>query len=556
MRSDVVKYGLERAPHRAILRCLGLTDEDFGKPLIAVANSFSEVVPGHMHLDKLVDAVKAGVYAAGGVPLEFNTIAVCDGLAMGHEGMNYSLPSRELIADSVEVMVQAHRFDGLVLLTNCDKITPGMMMAAARLDIPSIAVTGGPMLSGVYKDSKVDVTAVFEAVGEASAGKITEKDLKEIEDRAFPGCGSCNGMYTANTMACVAESIGMSLPKCATALAVSSEKFRIAKKSGERIVGMVKENLTPSKILTREAFENAVTVDMALGGSTNAALHLKAIAAEAGVDLPLEIFDEIARKTPHLCDMRPGGPHDLQELDAAGGIPALMNVLGGKLHLEVMTVTGATVKENIKNAVVYDKEVIRPLDNPIHKQGGIGIIYGNLAPNGAVVKVTAVPLKMLVHEGPAKVFDSEEEAMKAILGKQVKEGDVVVIRYEGPKGGPGMREMLSPTSAIAGMGLIESVALITDGRFSGASRGLCIGHISPEAAAGGPIAALKNGDTIRIDVPKRTLDVMIREKELKNRLAKWKPKPAKIQKGYLRRYWSIVQSADKGGTFKIPNSSF
>jgi len=556
LRSDVVKYGLKRAPHRAILRCLGLTDEDFGKPLIAVANSFSEVVPGHMHLDKLVDAVKAGVYAASGVPLEFNTIAVCDGLAMGHEGMNYSLPSRELIADSVEVMVQAHRFDGLVLLTNCDKITPGMMMAAARLDIPSIVVTGGPMLSGVYKDRKVDVTAVFEAVGEASAGKITKKDLKEIEDRAFPGCGSCNGMYTANTMACVAESIGMSLPKCATALAVSSEKFRIAKKSGERIVGMVKENLTPSKILTREAFENAVTVDMALGGSTNAALHLKAIAAEAGVDLPLEIFDEIARKTPHLCDMRPGGPHDLQELDAAGGIPALMNVLSGKLHLEVMTVTGATVKENIKNAVVYDKEVIRPLDNPIHKQGGIGIIYGNLAPNGAVVKVTAVPLKMLVHEGPAKVFDSEEEAMKAILGKQVKEGDVVVIRYEGPKGGPGMREMLSPTSAIAGMGLIESVALITDGRFSGASRGLCIGHISPEAAAGGPIAALENGDTIRIDVPKRILDVMIREKELKNRLAKWKPKPAKIQKGYLRRYWSIVQSADKGGTFKIPNSSF
>jgi len=556
LRSDVVKYGLERAPHRAILRCLGLTDKDFSKPLIAVANSFSEVVPGHMHLDKLVKGVKAGVYAAGGVPLEFNTIAVCDGLAMGHEGMNYSLPSRELIADSIEVMVQAHRFDGLVLLTNCDKITPGMMMAAARLDIPSIVVTGGPMLSGVYKDRKVDVTAVFEAVGEASAGKITKKDLKEIEDRAFPGCGSCNGMYTANTMACVAESIGMSLPKCATALAVSSEKFRIAKKSGERIVGMVKENLTPSKILTREAFENAVTVDMALGGSTNAALHLKAIAAEAGVDLPLEIFDEIARKTPHLCDMRPGGPHDLQELDAAGGIPALMNVLSGKLHLEVMTVTGATVKENIKNAVVYDKEVIRPLDNPIHKQGGIGIIYGNLAPNGAVVKVTAVPLKMLVHEGPAKVFDSEEEAMKAILGKQVKEGDVVVIRYEGPKGGPGMREMLSPTSAIAGMGLIESVALITDGRFSGASRGLCIGHISPEAAAGGPIAALENGDTIRIDVPKRILDVMIREKELKNRLAKWKPKPAKIQKGYLRRYWSIVQSADKGGTFKIPNSSF
>ncbi|MBS7615344.1 dihydroxy-acid dehydratase [Candidatus Bathyarchaeota archaeon] len=556
MRSDVVKCGLERAPHRAILKCLGLTDEDFGKPLIAVANSFNEVVPGHMHLDKLVEAVKAGVYAAGGVPFEFNTIAVCDGLAMGHEGMNYSLPSRELIADSVEVMVQAHRFDGLVLLTNCDKITPGMMMAAARLDIPSIVVTGGPMLSGVYRDRKVDVTAVFEAVGEASAGKITEKDLEEIEDRAFPGCGSCNGMYTANTMACVAESIGMSLPKCATALAVSSERVRIAKKSGERIVGLVKENLTPSKILTREAFENAVTVDMTLGGSTNAVLHLKAIAAEAGVDLPLEIFDEIARKTPHMCDMRPGGPHDLQELDAAGGIPALMNVLSGKLHLEAITVTGKTVKENIKNSVVYDKEVIRPLDNPIHKQGGIGIMYGNLAPNGAVIKVTAVPPKMFVHKGPAKVFDSEEESMKAILGKQVKQGDVVVIRYEGPKGGPGMREMLSPTSAIAGMGLIESVALITDGRFSGASRGLCIGHISPEAAAGGPIAALKNGDIIRIDVPKRTLDVMIEDEELKNRLAKWKPKPPKIQKGYLRRYWSIVQSADKGGTFKTPNSRF
>jgi dihydroxy-acid dehydratase len=552
LRSDLVKHGLERAPHRAIWKCLRLTDEDFQKPLIAVANSFTETVPGHMHLDKLAESVKAGVLAAGGVPFEFNTIAVCDGLAMGHMGMHYSLPSRELIADSVEVVVEASRFDGLVLLTNCDKITPGMMMAAARLNIPSIVVTGGPMRSGFYKGKKVDVTAIFEAVGELSAGKITEEDLKEIEDRAFPGCGSCNGMYTANTMACVAESIGMSLPGCATALAVSSAKARIAKQSGERVVGMVKEDLKPSDILSREAFENAITVDMALGGSTNTVLHVKAIAKEADVDLPLEVFDEISRRTPHLCDMRPGGPHDLEELDAAGGLPAVMKRLGKKLHLNLVTATGKTVKENIKDAVVYDAEVIHPLNNPVHKEGGIGILRGNLAPNGAVVKVTAVPPQMLVHKGPAKVFDSEELAMKAILNSQIKPGDVVVIRYEGPKGGPGMREMLSPTAAIAGMGLIESVALITDGRFSGASRGLSIGHVSPEAADGGTLAALRNGDLIRIDVPSRSLDVELSDAELKDRLAKWKPRPPKIQKGYLRRYWSLVQSADEGGTFRTP----
>ena len=552
LRSDTVKRGLERAPHRAIWKCLGVTEDDFGKPFIAVANSFTETVPGHMHLNRLVESVKAGVQAAGGVPFEFNTIAVCDGLAMGHEGMNYSLPSRELIADSVEVMAQAHRFDGLVLLTNCDKITPGMMMAAARLNIPSIVVTGGPMLSGFYKGRKVDVTAVFEAVGEASAGKITEEDLKEIEDRAFPGCGSCNGMYTANTMACVAESVGMSLPGCATALAVSSKKARIAKKSGERIVGLVKEGVKPSDILTRKAFENAITVDMALGGSTNTVLHLKAIADEAGLDLPLEVFDEIARKTPHLCDMRPGGPHDFAELDAAGGIPAVMRLLSSKLHLDAITVSGATVKDNVKDAPLYDAEVIRPLENPVHREGGIGVLRGNLAPDGAVVKVTAVPSKMLVHKGPAKVFDSEEETMKAILKKQIKAGDVVVIRYEGPKGGPGMREMLSPTAAIAGMGLIESVALVTDGRYSGATRGLCIGHVSPEAAAGGPIAALQNGDIIQIDVPKRTLNVVLKDEELKNRLAKLKPKPPKIRKGYLRRYWALVQSANDGATFRTP----
>jgi len=552
LRSDAVKRGIERAPHRGIWKCLGVTDEDFDKPFIAVANSFTETVPGHMHLNRLVDYVKAGIRAAGGVPFEFNTIAVCDGLAMGHIGMHYSLPSRELIADSVEIMVEANRFDGLVLLTNCDKITPGMMMAAARLDIPSIVVTGGPMLSGIYKGRKVDVTAIFEAVGRVSAGEITEEELKRIEDRAFPGCGSCNGMYTANTMACVAESIGLSLPGCASSLAVSSQKARIAKMSGERIVRMVEEDLKPSDILTREAFENAITVDMALGGSTNAVLHITAIANEAGVPLPLEVFDEIARRTPHICDMRPGGPHDLAELEAAGGIPAVMKVLKDNLHLDAITVTGRSVGDNIKDAIIYDWEVIRPLENPVHKEGGIALLKGNLAPNGGLVKMTAVPPKMLVHRGPARVFDSEEDAMKAILNGEIKEGDVVVIRYEGPKGGPGMREMLSPTAAIAGRGLIESVALLTDGRFSGATRGLCIGHISPEAAAGGPIAAVRDGDIININVSRRTLNVEIDDEELKRRLSEWKPRPPKISKGYLRRYSFLVQSADKGGTFRSP----
>jgi len=510
---------LQRAPHRAIWKCLGVLDEDLDKPFIAVANSFTETVPGHMHLNRIAQSVKAGVLAAGGVPFEFNTIAVCDGLAMGHIGMHYSLPSRELIADSIEVAVQAHRFDGLVLLTNCDKITPGMMMAAARLDIPSIVVTGGPMRSGTYKGRKVDVTAIFEAVGELSAGRISQEDLRQIENRAFPGCGSCNGMYTANTMACVAESIGLSLPGCATALAVASSKVRIAKNSGSRIVGLVKEDLKPSDILTPDAFENAITVDMALGGSTNTVLHLKAIANEAGLPLPLKTFDDIARRTPHLCSMRPGGPHDLEELDVAGGIPAVMKVLEDNLHLDAITVTGETAGKNIKDAFVHDAEVIRPLANPVHKEGGIAILTGNLAPNGAVAKATAISPKMLVHRGPAKVFDSEEKAMKAILNKQIVEGDVVIIRYEGPKGGPGMREMLSPTAAIKGMGLSESVVLVTDGRFSGATVGSCIGHVSPEAAEGGPIAALRNGDMIGLDIPKRRLDVELSDEQLKGRLA-------------------------------------
>jgi len=552
LRSDVLKHGLERAPHRAILKCLGLTDKDLDKPFIAVVNSFSEIVPGHMHLNQVAKFVKAGIRSAGGAPFEFNTIAICDGLVMGHEGMHYSLPSRELIADSVEVVVQANKFDGMVLISSCDKITPGMMMAAARLNIPAIMVTGGPMLSGVLKEKKVDVTSIFEAVGEVASGKTSLEELKMIEDRAFPGCGSCNGMYTANTMACAVESMGMSIPGCATALAVSSAKLRIAKESGEKIVQLVKKDLKPSDIMTLEAFENAIMVDMALGGSTNAVLHLKAIANEAGIDLPLSLFDELSRKIPHLCDMRPSGPHDLQELDAAGGVPAVMKELSRFLHLNNITVTGKTVGENIRDAVVYNRKVIRPLTNPVHKEGGIAILTGNLAPKGAVVKATAISPKILSHKGPAKVYDSEEEAMKAILNKKVTHGDVVVIRYEGPKGGPGMREMLSPTAAIAGMGLSESVVLITDGRFSGATRGPCIGHVSPEAAEGGPIAALKDGDLIVVDIPRRRLDVELSDEEMKRRLAKWKPKPPKIRRGYLQRYSYFVQSADEGGTFKVP----
>ncbi|MFQ6094665.1 MAG: dihydroxy-acid dehydratase [Candidatus Bathyarchaeia archaeon] len=550
MRSDVIKRGLERAPHRAILKCLGVTDKDMDKPFIAVVNSFTEIVPGHMHLNQVAKFVKDGVRSAGGVPFEFNTIAICDGLVMGHEGMHYSLPSRELIADSVEVMVEAHRFDGMVLIPNCDKITPGMMMAAARLNIPAIVVTGGPMLSGMFKGRTVDVTSIFEAVGEVTAGKTTTEDLRMIEDRAFPGCGSCNGMYTANTMACAVESMGMSIPGCATALAVSSAKLRIAKESGEKVVELVKKEIRPLDVMTLEAFENAIIVDTALGGSTNAVLHLKAIANEASIDLSLSLFDKLSRRVPHLCNMRPSGPYDLAELDAAGGIPAVMKKLSHLLHLDAITITGKTVGENIKGATVYDERVIRPLTDPVHKQGGIAILTGNLAPKGAVVKATAISPKMLVHKGPAKVYDSEEEAMKAILNKEISEGDVVVIRYEGPKGGPGMREMLSPTAAIAGMGLTESVVLITDGRFSGATRGPCVGHVSPEAAEGGPIAALKDGDLITLNVPKRRLDVELTAEELRSRLAEWMPRPSRVKRGYLRRYSMLVQSADMGGTFK------
>jgi len=550
LRSDEIKRGVERAPHRALLKALGLRDPDIDKPFIGIANSYTTLVPGHIHLNEIAGAVKAGITTAGGTPFEFSTIAVCDGLAMGHEGMRFSLPSRELIADSVEIMVQAHRLDGVVLVTNCDKITPGMLMAAARLDVPAIVVTGGPMLSGVLDGKKIGYSSVPEAVGKVFAGKMSKEELKRLEDTACPGCGSCDGMFTANTMACATEAMGMSLPYCATSLAVNALKRRIAKESGARIVEMVQTDLKPSAIMTEEAFENAIIVDMALGGSTNTVLHLSAIAKEAGVTLPLKAFDKIGRRVPHLCNMIPSGPYALEDLDAAGGVPALMTELKSLLHLDALTVTGKTVSKNIESARVVDPKVIRPLNDPIQKEGGIVILTGNLAPNGAVVKTAAVSPKMLSHKGPAKVFDSEKDTIKAIQNNEIKPGDVVVIRYEGPKGGPGMPEMLLPTATLVGMGLNESVALVTDGRFSGATRGPCVGHVSPEAAEGGPIAALKNGDIIKVDIPKRRLDVELSEKELKDRLAKLKLKQPAVKKGYLKRYSMLVQSADKGGTFK------
>jgi len=550
LRSDAIKFGVERAPHRALLKALGITDRDLDKPFIAVVNSFTTVVPGHAHLNQVAEAVKAGVMTAGGVPFEFNTIGICDGLAMGHEGMRYSLPSRELIADSVEVMIQAHRFDGMVLVSNCDKITPGMLMAAARLNIPTIMVTGGPMLSGVYKGKKVGTASMFEAVGKVAAGKMSEEELKNLEDVACPSCGSCNGMFTANTMSCVTEALGMSLPGCATPPAVSAERLRIAKATGERVIGLVNEDLKPRDILSSDSFENAIMVDMALGGSTNTVLHVTAIANEAEVDLPLSRFDKLSKRVPHLSSMIPSGPYDMQDLDEAGGIPALMKELKDSLHLNALTVTGQTIKENIENAVVLNADVIRPWDNPVHKEGGIAVLTGNLASDGAVVKAAGISPNMMVHQGPAKIFDSEEDAMKAIMNREIREGDVVVIRYEGPRGGPGMREMLSPTATIAGMGLSESVALITDGRFSGATRGPCIGHVSPEAAVGGPIAMLRNGDIIEIDVPKRKLNVKLSHEELDKRAKSWTAKEPNVKTGYLVRYSQLVQPAHKGSVLK------
>ncbi len=536
MRSNNVKTGTEKAPHRALLKSLGLGDDDFNKPFIGVANSYTNIVPGHIHLRSIGEAVKEGIQSAGGIPFEFNTIAVCDGIAMGHQGMRYSLPSREIVADSVEIMIQAHSLDGLVMISNCDKITPGMLMAAARINIPSIMVTGGPMQAGRHRGKKVSYSNMPEALGQVTAGVLSETELLELESNACPSCGSCSGLFTANTMACMTEALGMSLPYCATSLATSAFKMRLARATGKQIIGLVQQDLKPSQILTKEAFENAIAVDMALGGSTNTTLHLPAIAKEAGVTLPLTAFDVIGRKVPHICSMIPSGVYAMEDLDAAGGIPAVMKELESLLKLDLPTVNGNMVKENIKDAHVQNRSVIRPIIDPVHKEGGIAILTGNLAPKGSVIKSAGVSESMMKHTGPAKVFDSESEALTAIRGGEIKSGDVVTIRYEGPSGGPGMPEMLFPTAAIAGMGLSEEVALITDGRFSGATRGGSIGHIAPEAFEGGPIAVIKNGDVITIDIPNRILKVELSDEELKLRLTAWKPRPPKIGKGILSRY--------------------
>jgi dihydroxy-acid dehydratase len=550
MRSKKIKEGLERLPHRALLYATGIPKSEMGKPFIGVATSFTDIIPGHIGMKDFERFIEKGIHTGGGYPFFFGVPGICDGIAMGHTGMHYSLPSRELIADIVETITEAHQLDGLVLLTNCDKITPGMLMAAARIDIPAIVVTAGPMLSGRLKGRRLSlVNDTFEAIGKYKKGLIKKDELEALEMCACPGAGSCQGMYTANTMACVTEALGMSLPRCATALAVSADKRRIAFESGLRIVELIRQNVTARKIMTGKAFENAIMVDLALGGSTNTVLHIPAIANDAGVDLPLETFDILSKKTPHLSNMLPGGEYYLEDLDWAGGIPALMKRLKESLHNNITT-SGKRVFEIADSAEVVDENVIRPLNNPYHREGGIAILRGNLAPDGAVVKQSAVSRNMMQFEGSAKVFNSEEEGMKAILNGKIRAGDVVVIRYEGPKGGPGMREMLSPTAAIAGMGLSESVALITDGRFSGGTRGPCIGHISPEAMEGGTIAIVKDGDRIRIDIKKRKIDILLSDREIKDRFNIWKPIKPKITKGYLARYARMVSSAGSGAVMK------
>ena len=552
MRSDLMKKGLEKAPHRSLFKALGLTDEEIGRPMIGIANSANEIIPGHMHLDKIVDAVKAGIRLAGGTPIEFCTIGVCDGIAMNHEGMKYSLASRELIADSVEIMAMAHPFDALVLVPNCDKVVPGMLMAALRINIPSIVVSGGPMLAGKVGNKRTDLIGVFEGVGRVARGEWTKAQLKEMEDCACPGCGSCAGMFTANSMNCLSEAVGLALPGNGTIPAVMSARIRLAKTAGMKIMELLKKDLRPRDIATLSAFQNAMAVDMALGCSTNTVLHLPAIAHEAKVNLDLDLFNKISARTPHLCFLSPAGPHHLEDLDAAGGVPAVIAELAGLgvIDKKVKTVTGRTLGENLKRVEVKDYDVIRSLDNPYHKEGGIAVLRGNLAPGGAVVKQSAVAPEMMVNEGKAIVFNSEEEAMHAILNGKVKAGHIVVVRYEGPKGGPGMREMLSPTSAIVGMGLDKAVALITDGRFSGGSRGAAIGHVSPEAADGGPIALVKSGDRIRIDIPKKRLTLLVNEGELRRRKKQWKAPAPRIQSGYVARYAQMVTSAGTGAIFK------
>ncbi len=552
MRSDLMKKGLEKAPHRSLFKAMGLTEEEIRRPMVGIANSANELIPGHIHLDRIVEAVKAGIRIAGGTPLEFSTIGVCDGIAMNHEGMKYSLNSRELIADTIEVMATAHPFDALVLVPNCDKIVPGMLMAAMRLDIPAIVISGGPMMAGKFGEKEVDLISVFEAVGRVARGEWTQAQLNELEDCACPGCGSCAGMFTANSMNCLSEAIGMALPGNGTIPAVHAARIRLAKMAGMKIMELFKKDVKPRDIATLAAFKNAMAVDMALGCSTNTVLHLPAIAHEAKINLNLNLFNKISDQTPHLCFLSPAGPHHVQDLDAAGGVPAVISELTqlGAIDQKVKTATGKTLRENLKGVKVKDYKVIRPIDNPYHKEGGIAILRGNLAPGGAVVKQSAVAPEMMVNEGKAIVFESEEEAMAAILSGKVKAGHIVVVRYEGPKGGPGMREMLSPTSAIVGMGLDKDVALITDGRFSGGSRGAAIGHVSPEAAEGGPIALVRNGDRVRIDIPKKRLTLLVSEEELKRRRKSWKPRKPKITSGYAARYAQLVTSAGTGAVFK------
>ncbi|TGC07874.1 dihydroxy-acid dehydratase [Methanolobus halotolerans] len=549
MRSDKTKKGFERAPNRSLLKATGLTDSEMEKPFIAVVNSWNELIPGHIHLDKIAEAVKAGIRNAGGVPFEFHTIGICDGIAMGHEGMKYSLPSREAIEDSIELVLQGHQLDGMVMITACDKITPGHLMASGNLNIPTVVVTGGPMVPGFVDDEYRDLISVFEGVGEYQAEKLSADKLKLLEDCSCSGAGSCAGMYTANTMACMTEALGLSLPGCATAHAVDAKKIRLAKQSGERIVSMVHEDITPRKIVTLKSFENAIAVDMAIGGSTNTTLHLPAVAHAFGLELSLDVFDRLSRSTPHIVSLKPGGVHYMLDFERAGGIQAIMQRLRDSLNLDQLNINGKTISENLEELVIVNPklhaEVISTVDDPIHKQGGIAVLKGSLAPDGSVVKQAAVDPKMLKHTGPARVFNSEEDAMKAILDRKVVAGDVVVIRYEGPKGGPGMREMLSPTSAIAGMGLIDSVALVTDGRFSGGTRGPCIGHISPEAQEGGPIGLVEEGDIIEIDIPARKLDLQVSAEELAKRRASFIPIEKHVT-GYLARYRKHVSSASKG----------
>ena len=556
MKSDNVKCGMQQAPHRSLFNALGFTEEEMKKPMVGIVSSYNEIVPGHMNLDKIVNAVKLGVAEAGGVPVVFPAIAVCDGIAMGHIGMKYSLVTRDLIADSTECMAQAHQFDALVMVPNCDKNVPGLLMAAARINVPTVFVSGGPMLAGHVKGQKRSLSSMIEAVGSYAAGTMSEDDVREFEEKVCPTCGSCSGMYTANSMNCLTEALGMGLRGNGTIPAVYSERIKLAKHAGMAVMDMYRKNIRPRDIMTKDAILNALTVDMALGCSTNSMLHLPAIAHEVGFDFDISFANPISEKTPNLCHLAPAGPTYMEDLNEAGGVYAVMKELAdaGLLHTDCMTVTGKTVGENIADAENKNPEVIRPLDNPYSKTGGLAVLKGNLAPDGGVVKRSAVCDEMMVHEGPARVFDCEEDAIAAIKGGKIVAGDVVVIRYEGPKGGPGMREMLNPTSAIAGMGLGSSVALITDGRFSGASRGASIGHVSPEAAVGGPIALVEEGDIIKINIPKMTLELAVSDEELAARKAKWQPREPKVKTGYLARYAAMVTSGNRGAILQIPGT--